>query len=343
MQMFMGIGIDLHGVRRTILTAFPLAIVGSGLAAWAPSYPWLLAAQVLIGMGCAPAFLVCTVFIARRFPTERFASLSGFAMGLGGLGMLFTGTPLASLVQASSWRMGFVVLGLAAMAAWAIMAWLVHDRPEPGAAGAESLGQAIRRFGDLLLLRHTWGIVALALVSYACFIALRGLWLGPLLVQRHGFSLLQSGHVATAVSVTALVGPLLFGRLDPGVLRRPWIVAFSLVLAVFYLLMAFLGSVWLDVAVPVLLGCLSGYVVWQYADVRAAYPKAITGRAMAVFTMAMFLGVAWVQWLTGALASWASSLGWDPYAAVLGGLALLMVAGAAAFAWLPQPPAQQPA
>ena len=84
-------------------------------------------------------------------------------------------------------------------------------------------------------------------------------------------------------------------------------------------------------------------MVWQYADVRAAYPKAITGRAMAVFTMAMFLGVAWVQWLTGALASWASSLGWDPYAAVLGGLALLMVAGAAAFAWLPQPPAQQPA
>ena len=80
MQMFMGIGIDLHGVRRTILTAFPLAIVGSGLAAWAPSYPWLLAAQVLIGMGCAPAFLVCTVFIARRFPTERFASLSGLSL-----------------------------------------------------------------------------------------------------------------------------------------------------------------------------------------------------------------------------------------------------------------------
>src|SRR5512133_3584852 len=31
MQLFMGIGIDLHGVRRTVLTAFPIAIAGSVL------------------------------------------------------------------------------------------------------------------------------------------------------------------------------------------------------------------------------------------------------------------------------------------------------------------------
>jgi hypothetical protein len=38
-------------------------------------------------------------------------------------------------------------------------------------------------------------------------------------------------------------------------------------------------------------GLVSGYIVLQYADVRSAYPAAMTGRAMAVFTMAMFLGV----------------------------------------------------
>src|SRR5450830_1245136 len=66
MQLFMGIGIDLHGVRRTVLVAFPVAIAGALLSAVSSSYLVLVAGQALIGIGCAPAFLVCTVFIARH-------------------------------------------------------------------------------------------------------------------------------------------------------------------------------------------------------------------------------------------------------------------------------------
>ena len=39
MQLFMGIGIDLHGVRRTVLTAFPLAIVGAVVSALVDQLP----------------------------------------------------------------------------------------------------------------------------------------------------------------------------------------------------------------------------------------------------------------------------------------------------------------
>ena len=41
---------------------------GALVAASADGYARLIVGQVLIGIGCAPAFLVCTVFIARRFP-----------------------------------------------------------------------------------------------------------------------------------------------------------------------------------------------------------------------------------------------------------------------------------
>ena len=109
-QLLMGVGLDLYGLRRTVLTAFPLAIAGATLSAVAPSYAWLMAGQLLIGMGCSPAFLACTLFIARHFPADRFAFLSGVAMGVGGLGLLFTGTPLAWLVLHGGWRTGFAVL-----------------------------------------------------------------------------------------------------------------------------------------------------------------------------------------------------------------------------------------
>lgn len=342
MQLFMGIGIDLHGVRRTVLTAFPIAIAGSALSALSGSYGVLVLGQVLIGIGCAPAFLVCTVFIARHLPVNRFAAISGLTLGLGGIGMLLTGTPLAWLIQATSWRMGFWVLGGLAALAWALIWALVHE-PVPASPAAhvkESLWQAIGKFGALFMLPHTWGIVLLAGVGYASFISLRGLWLGPLLMQRHGFSLVQSGNVALVMSLASLFGPPLFGRLDPGPLhRRRWIVGFTLLLAALFAAFAFTHSAVVDVVGPIVIGALSGYLVLQYADVRSAYPAAITGRAMAVFTMAMFLGVAAMQWFTGIVASFASAQGAEPFTAVLASIAALLVAGTLAFTLLPAPTA----
>ena len=340
LQLLMGIGIDLQGVRRTVLAAFPLAIVGAAVSALAPNFPVLVAGQVLIGVGCAPAFLVCTVFIARQFPAERFAAVSGMTLGVGSLGMLLTGTPLAWLVQATSWRTGFWALGAVSVLSWWLILWLVREPPAPVAVSTSqrpSVLGALRSYGALFALPHTRGILALAWVTYASFISLRGLWLGPLLIERHGFSLVQSGNVAIAVSVVGMFGPVLFGRFDPGASRRRWIVGFTLTVAAVFGVMAFDPGAALDVAGLIAVGVLSGYIVLQYADVKAAYPAAMTGRAMAVFTMAMFLGVAVMQWFTGAVASLASAHGADPFMSVLLTIAALLLAGAGAFVFLPKP------
>ena len=343
MQLFMGIAIDFWGIRRTLLVAFPMAIAGAALSAVATGYSMLLLGQVLIGVGCAPAFLVCTVFIARYFAPSRFAAVSGAAMGVGGLGMLFTGTPLAWLVEQSSWRWGFGVLaGLAALA-WALIFWKVR---EPQAAHAdttahtapESLGQTVRGFGALFLLPHTVGILLLALMTYASMLSLRGLWLGPLLIDRHGYTLVASGHVATAMSLVSLFSPAFFGRMDPGPgTRRRWLIGFTVLMAALFAAMGVWQLAWLDVAGPLAVGVLSGYMVLQYADVRSSYPAAMTGRAMSVFTMALFLGVALMQWITGVAASTAKAQGAEPYAVVMFTIAGMLALGAAAFRWLPAP------
>ena len=344
MQLFMGIGIDLHGVRRTVLLAFPVAVAGAALSAASTSFGMLLAGQVLIGIGCAPAFLVCTVFIARHMPPQRFAAISGLAMSVGGIGLLLTGTPLAWLIEASSWRMGFWVL-----AGWGVLAWgliwaLVHEPVHPADADrqTESVRQALAGFGALFTLPHTWGILLLASVGYASFVSLRGLWLGPLLIERHGFSLVQSGNVALLMSLVSLAGPPLFGRFDPGpATRRRWITGFTLLVAGLFAAFSFSHSAAIDVAAPIVIGLLSGFMILQYADVRAAYPAAMTGRALSVFTMAMFMGVATMQWFTGIVASAAQARGIDPFTAVLATIAALLALGALAFVWLPRPPAQK--
>ncbi|MDD0814103.1 MFS transporter [Curvibacter sp. HBC28] len=338
LQIFMGVGIDLYGIRRTLLCAWPLTLAGALISALAPGYGWLLLGQALVGAGCAPAFLVCTVFIARQFPAARFASLSGLVMGLGGVGLLLTGSPLAWLIEQSSWRVGFGVLGAgSALAYLAVWIW-VREPLENAPRSGDSVLQALRGVGQLLRLPHTAGILALASVNYAAFITLRGLWLGPMLMDRHGYSLVQSGHVALAVSVVGLFGPPLFGRLTvQGAQRRRWIVAFTWALAALFGLCAWSPWAGLTVVTSLLIGFGCGFIILQYADVRAAYAPEHTGRAMALYTMAMFLGIALMQWVTGWSATWAQAHGWEVYQAVNLTVLLMLLVGALLFRVLPAP------
>ena len=365
LQLLMGVGIDLHGVRRTVLAAFPLTVAGATLSALAHDFALLLVGQALIGIGCAPAFLVCSVFIARHFPPGQFASVSGIVLALGGVGMLITGTPLAWVIEASSWRGGFIVLGTLSVLAWLLIWWLVREPGEgartpgdgAGASGAglrqgaearhgiarETPGDALRGFVALFALPHTWGIVALGAVTYAAFVTLRGLWLGPMLIERYGLSLVQAGNVAIAVSLAGMIALPVFGRFDPGAgTRRRRLVQFTLGCAALFVLLAPGAGPATDIGVSIAYSLLTGFIVYQYADVRAAYPTSMIGRALALFTMAMFLGVAMMQWATGAAAS--AAAGWQvpAYTVVMGTIAAMLAAGAAAFAWLPQPPAQAP-
>ena len=100
---------------------------------------------------------------------------------------------------------------------------------------------------------------------------------------------------------------------------------------------------WAEVALMGLVCAVSGYGTLQYPDVKDAYEPAVIGRAMALFTMALFMGVALMQWATGALASIAQAQGIDPFGPVFGSIAALLVLGAFGFWWLPQPPTHPPA
>lgn len=341
LQLFMGMAIDVYGPRRTIVVAFPLAIAGALVMAAAPNYTVLILGQVLTGIGCGPAFLVCTVFIARSFPAGRFAAVNGAALGIGSVGLLLTGTPLAWIIETASWRAGFVALAVIAAMAWlAIFVYVRDDTPMTAGEPQQKLNvlAALRGYGELFRLPHTLGIFLLALTTYSSFMTLRGLWLGPLMIERHGFSLLQAGNVAVAISVVGMIGPPLFGRVDPGDQhRRSWIMACALGTAALFVVMAMNLGPNADMVLALVISLLAGFGTLQYADVRSAYPPHMTGRAMAVFTMAMFLGVAVMQWVTGGVASGAHALGVETYGAVLGAIAVSLALGALAFKLLPKP------
>jgi MFS family permease len=213
LQVPVGVALDRYGPRRTVAVAFVAVVLGAIVSALAPTVSALVAGQLVIGAGCAPAWLATMVFIAQRYPAERFARLSGTMLAFGGLGMILSGTPLAWVVETWSWRAGFLVLAVCAAGAWLGVAALVVDQPRRRPHRGKHLGGAFGQIGTILAQPHTLGIIVLAAVSYASFITLRGLWIVPLLADRHGYGLVQNGHVVLAASFATLFGPPLFGFL----------------------------------------------------------------------------------------------------------------------------------
>jgi predicted MFS family arabinose efflux permease len=346
MQLFVGVALDRYGPKWTVCVFFSLAVVGAILCAAAPSFTVLNAGQILLGIGSAPAFLAVLLFTAHAYPPNRFTSISGYAMSFGGLGMLATATPLAFVVQTWSWRASFALLAIGSVLALAATFLLVRDRAPPPGAKSQTLAEAFKEAALLFKAPQSAGILVLGAITYSSLLALRGLWIVPLFVQSHHFTLVQTGNVVLILSVAMLFSPMIFGRIDPGIRwRRQVIIAGALVSALLILILGWAAprSSSADIALTLAIGLISGFIILQYADVRASYAPDVAGRALAIFTMAMFLGVALVQWLTGMVAGFVIERGHEPLFAVHATLAFLLVAASAAFIALPRAPMNRPA
>ena len=338
MQLPIGVALDRIGPRRTVCALFPVAVVGAAVSVLAPNFAILIVGQILLGAGCAPAYISTLVFIVRRYRPARFAALSGLSMSFGSLGMIVTATPLAWVVQQWGWRAAFGVLCVVAIVSCAACFTLVGRWADDRAA-EETLSAAFRGIGPILRLRQTAGILCLGCALYGTFLAVRTPWIVPLFETRYGYSLVDAGNVILAFSLAMVASPLPFGRLDPGGSRRRYVlIGGSYTLAFLILLLGLpKAAATIDWALAVLVAIMSGCAMLQYPDVRSSYAPAITGRAIALLNMAMFFGVAMVQWLAGAAASLALAHGMDPIPPIFATLAVLVTVATTAYWVLPWP------
>src|SRR5574338_98438 len=104
LQVPVGLALDIFGVRRTVIALSGFAVLGGAICALAPDINWLFLGQLLIGIGCAPAFMAAIVFTSKHWPVGRFAAISGFVLAIGSGGMLLSATPLAWFIERWSWR-----------------------------------------------------------------------------------------------------------------------------------------------------------------------------------------------------------------------------------------------
>jgi MFS family permease len=335
MQVPVGLALDIFGVRRAVIALSGFAILGGAICTFAPDINALFLGQILIGAGCAPAFMAAIVFTSQHWPVARFAAISGPVLAIGSGGMLLSATPLAWVIDRWSWRSAFAVLTIMSIFTLLASALILEKSAvQRSRRLAPEIWAAFYGLRFVLFGRRPVALLAIGFVSYGAVITIRGLWVVPMFVERYGLSLLSAGNVALLFSISMILGPAVAGHFDPGDKARPAIITtMALAIAATVGALAIFGgfSLWLDAILCVVLGFLSGFFILIYAEARSSYPPELTGRGLTALNMSFFLGAAVAQSLSGVIAAGAQQAGWNAIDAVLFFLAATLLAGTVCF------------
>jgi predicted MFS family arabinose efflux permease len=256
--------------------------------------------MALIGAGCAPVLMTGFYLIARSYPPARFATLSSLLLGLGSLGDPMSGTPLALATGAFGWRP--TMLGMAGItaASLACVALVLRD-PPPAKAPGGSVSPLVGA-KQILAMRALWPIFPLALVSYACVIATRGLWVVPYLQEVHRFGPNALSLSATAMGFAIAAGALLYAPLYRFVGNAKHTVAAGCaVTVVAWLALGSAGdrSGALALGLLFLVGALGMHFAIVMAHARSFMPTHLLGQGVTMMNLIFFVGAGLVQWLSG--------------------------------------------
>jgi MFS family permease len=215
---------DRIGTRRVLTRIVLWWSAFTALTAAAFSYPWLLVARFLFGIGEAGAWPNVAKTFSRWFPSSERGTAQGiFFMGAHLMGGL---TPLLvrAMLDHMHWRWVFVVFGMVGVVwAWFWYRWFRDDPAEhPGVNAAEVAkivaGRRVEsshslRWSDALPLLRNRNVIGLCISyftqSYGFYFYIT--WLPTYLEKARGFTAMRLGLLAGLPLILSVVADLVGG------------------------------------------------------------------------------------------------------------------------------------
>lgn len=297
LQIPFGLASDRLGRKRVIVAGLLIFAVGSFLAAWAPSLPWLVAGRALQGAGAISAAVTALLADQTRDAVRTKAmAIIGSSIGL----MFALSLVLAPVLAASVGLHGlFALTGALALGGIAVVMWWVPQEPH------DLVAQARGRLADVMrlpaLLRLNFGVFVLHAVQLAMWVAL------PAMLVQAGLSKDQHWWVYLPAVLASFVvmGVTLFPLERRGYLRAVFLVAIGLIVLVQ------LGLLWMSFYTPMLIGLawvlfvfFCGFNILEASLPSMASrmaPAGARGAALGVYntlqSLGFFVGGLWGGWL----------------------------------------------
>lgn len=208
MAPLIGVLADRYGRRRVLVPCLVLFGLFGALAAFAPSFGWLLLARFGQGIGSAGLINLATILISDHWTGVERARMLGYNSAILTVALAVLPAAGGLLTDLGSWRYSFAPYPLALLTAALIMV-----RLDPGPSDqSTSIGAQIRAVVASAKRVEVLAPIGLAFVT---FVMVFGLFLTVLpvhLEREFGLSAGERGLLLSVPAIGATVGSLALGR-----------------------------------------------------------------------------------------------------------------------------------
>ncbi len=328
MQIPSGLLSDSLGPKKTVTLFTLIAALGAILFGLSPTFSTAIIGRAMIGLGAAVLFIPTLKILANWFEEQKFATVTGFLMAIGGIGWLSAATPLALLTLWVGWRTTFIIMGCLGLVLAVLTYFIVKDRPSrilnPENLHSKTSNMSSSREKQLSLSmgvkivlseKKFWPLAIWFFCTGGILFGFGGLWAGPYLTQVYNLSKTQTGNILAMIAVGMIGGSPLLGYLSEKVFRarKPVLLISSSVIAGIWVLLI----LWIDqlsiaslYGLFVLLGIFaSGIVSVGFAAAKELFPLQIAGTSTGITNLFPFAGGALFQPLVGSVLDYSARLG----------------------------------
>jgi MFS family permease len=305
-QIPVGVALDRFGPRLCLLVGAAVTVVGAAVFAAAENPGILILGRALLGLGTAGSLVASLAVYARRFPRDRFATLTGLQIGFGTLGALLATAPLAFSTATIGWRGSFLAVGVCTGLIGLLIALVVRDNG-PAHGRHEALPESWSGIVAVLRTPSVGRLFVMNLVMYSTFGLIVGLWAGPYLTHIYGYSLEARGSFLLIPVLAQIVGSMVWGPMDrlTGSHKLPVLVgAGATAAALGYLALAGTLTPFMLVVWFVFFGVVSAFGPVLIAHGRALFSLHQVGRGLTVLNMGSMGGVFLSQAVSGFVIEW---------------------------------------
>lgn len=314
MQLPLGVWLDKYGARRVESVLLLIAATGCAVFASSHSFTMLFIGRALIGLGVSACLMAAFTSFRQWFEPALMSRLAAWMMVSGLTGALVATIPVRWLADAYSWRIVFVIAGMAfvivAVAMWTLFPKQAVTLSDPNAATVS--------YSDIFKRQAIRATMPIAFFGQGGFIALQTLWAAPWLMQVLGQSKEQAASTlfimnSSLVGIYIILG-IFAGKLSLKVERRAIMGSLALC-ACFLLTMTLWQSPLSWILWPLMAVASTGTMMMQ-ARVSASLPKEISGRGNVALNLMIFVGgfllqggIGWASHKASTLAGMSDSQG----------------------------------
>jgi len=317
MQLPAGILADTLGARVSVTLGNSIAGMGSIMFGLAGDFETAAIGRFFVGLGVSVIFVGLMKSNTLWFHGKYYGMMSGLTVLLGNIGAILAAKPLAMLLEFYSWRVIFIGIGIFSLILALLGFIFVRNKPED--CGFSTLQTTpienikfdwFQGLKEVLKTRGLWAPFWFNFGLVGSFFAFVGLWAVPLL--RDGANIARndaSKYTSFALLVFAITA-FVIGGISDRLGKRKLLLTIGISIYTLSWL-SFYFTNWEQTNFLFLLfGCFglgAGCFVLTYPIAKESVVTTLSGMALSLVNMGIFLGAAIMQPLFG----WILDLFWQ--------------------------------